>query len=216
MAERLSIDVARRRSGPIGLASRRQVRMPELVVGVVLVVGAALGAVLWHGAVTSGDTVVVAARDVPRGAVLTADDLAPVEVRGASGLDLVPGASAAELVGRITLVDVAAGTPWSPGLLGEIAPLQADEALVALAVAPGEAPPDLSAGDLVKVVVVTPGNLDAPATAELRSATATVWQLVPPGELGPDAVVTLRVPLTEAVVVSAAEEVRLVRVEARG
>lgn len=216
MAQRLSIDVARRRSGRDVVAPTRSIRVPELAVGVVLVVSGALAAVLWHRSVTQGDTVVVAARDVPRGAVISAADLAPADVRGANGIELVDGASASELVGQVTLVDVAAGTPWSRDLLSDVAPLRADEALAAVALEPGEAPPDLATGDPVRVVIVTPGHLDAPAVADLRDVTATVWQVVPAGELGTDAVVTLRLPLSEAAVVTAAEEVRLVRVEGLG
>ena len=203
---------SRSRGGQGAAAPRRKVRLPELVVGVLLVAGSALAAVVWQQSVTSGRGVVVAARDVPRGAVVTADDLAIVEVSGGQEVELVASSDAASLVGTVAVVDVGVGTPWSPALVSAVAPLTTGDGLVAVALAPGEVPPGLVAGDSVRVVVVRADTGEAQSRADLRPRVAVVWDVIAPGELGNDTVVTLRLSLDEAALVAAAEDVRLLGV----
>jgi hypothetical protein len=195
------------------------VRVPETVLGVLLVAGSALGGLVWYRSATAPQTVVVAAGDLPRGHVLTAADLRAATVSNADGITLVTGDDARQLLGRVVRVDLVAGTPLTPAIVAEAAPLDPGEALVAASVGPGEYPPSLAAGDLVRVVVMAAPDLGAApdgtveVTTEVADETAEVWELVEPTDVDPHAVATLRVPLELASRIAAAASVRLIQVE---
>lgn len=188
-------------------------RLPELSLGVLLVVGGALGAVLWHASLTSDATVVVAARDLPKGHVIGPTDLRAATVQGATGLALLPGEEAHRMLGRTLLADVPAAAPLVPSLGTERPALASDEALVSVALAAGHAPAELAPLDLVRVVVVTRDQLGAVAQPELVEHLAEVWSVAVPGEFDPTTLVTLRAPLELATAVAAADHVRLAVIE---
>jgi Flp pilus assembly protein CpaB len=191
------------------------VRVPETVLGVLLVAGSALGGLVWYRSATAPQTVVVAAGDLPRGHVLTAADLRAATVSGAEGITLVAGDEARGLIGQAVRVDLSAGTPLTPAVVAETAPLDPGEALVATAVGPGEYPPSLAAGDRVRVVVIADAAEDDTGVASIAVAdeVAEVWELDEPTDVDPHAVVTLRVSLELATGIAGAASVRLIQVE---
>lgn len=193
------------------------VRVPETVLGVLLVAGSALGGLVWYRSATAPQTVVVAAGDLPRGHVLTAADLRAATVSGAEGITLVAGTDARELIGQAVRVDVGAGTPLTPAVVGDMAPLDRGEALAATSVGPGHYPPSLAAGDLVRVVVVADPAAAAPVADTVATLmaeeVAEVWELAEPTDGDPHAVVTLRVSLELAMRIASAASVRLIQVE---
>jgi Flp pilus assembly protein CpaB len=191
------------------------VRVPETVLGVLLVAGSALGGLVWYRSATAPQTVVVAAGDLPRGHVLTAADLRAATVSGAEGITLVAGDEARGLIGQAVRVDLAAGAPLTPAVVAETAPLDPGEALVATAVGPGEYPPSLAAGDRVRVVVIADAAEDDTGVASIAVAdeVAEVWELDEPTDVDPHAVATLRVPLDLATRIAGAASVRLIQVE---
>jgi hypothetical protein len=196
------------------------VRVPETVLGVLLVAGSALGGLVWYRSATAPQTVVVAAGDLPRGHVLTAADLRAATVSGTEGITLITGDDARRLLGQAVRVDLAAGTPLTPAVVAETAPLDPGEALVATAVGPGEYPPSLAAGDLVRIVVTADPETGAVSSdggterpAGMADEVAEVWELAEPTDVDPHAVVTLRVSLELATRVAEAASVRLIQVE---
>jgi hypothetical protein len=191
----------------------RPVRIPELVLGLVLVVGCALAAVMWNRSITAGFTIVVAASDVPRGSVIDAVDLLPAEVRGGEGVGFVSGDAAADLVGTVALVDITAGEPLTSSMVTATEPLTPEEGLASVALERGQAPSDLGPGDSVRVVVVPIADPVTPSAPTLLELVAEVWDVEPPTEYEPDSVVTLRLPIADAAIVAGAESLRLVRVE---
>jgi pilus assembly protein CpaB len=117
-------------------------------------------------------TVVVAARDLPPGAVLTASD-----VRREQRSDSPPDASAepSSLLGRTVAFPVRAGEPvLTRHVLGADLLAGYPAGTVATAVPLGDAgvTPSLAAGDLVDVIAATAADLDSDGAA--RTAAATV------------------------------------------
>lgn len=116
----------------------------------------ALGALL-AGAVVNmvKDTVpvVVAARDIPRGAQLTSDDLATVDVHPDPALRTTPGGELNGLVGQTAVVDLPQGALVVPGSTGgEITPTEG-QSLVGVALTPPQMPAGgLKPGQLVQLV----------------------------------------------------------------
>ena len=224
---------------PRRLASARpSVRVPELMVGILLVAGCALAAVVWQRSASTTQQALVFARDVRRGEVLVAQDFRAADMR-ATGARLLPYTDSTRLVGRVVAADVSAFTPVTDDLAVEAIPLGRDESLVGRRLELGEFPLGLRSGDRVTVVVVE----DDPLGASIATAAGA---LVPEGEPagtgepeagavaadsgveltaiietissidgGPgDVVVTLRVASPVAEQIAAAGEVRLAQVAA--
>lgn len=194
-------------------ARPNRVRVPELALGLVLVAGGALGALLWYTSVTTESTVVVAARDLPRGHVLQAGDLRAATVSGSPGVALLAGEHAHVMLGRTLLADVPASAALLPSMAIERDRPAAGEGLVSLALPAGHAPAELAALDVVRVVVVSRDLLGVASEPELVEHLAEVWSVTPPSEFDPTTLVTLRAPLELSTAVAAAEHVRLVVVE---
>lgn len=202
----------RQRPTPPSLAARSRLRLPELALGLLLVAGGALGAVLWYTSATAEETVVVAARDLPRGHVITAADLRPATVTGAEGIALVSGADASMLLGQVLTVDVPAAAALVPSMVTDRPPLADGEGLFSLALSAGQAPAELSPFDVVRLVATTNDPLGGRSEPDILEAAAEVWSVLPPTEYDPSTLVTLRGPIELAAVVAAADHVRLVMV----
>lgn len=184
-----------------------------MALGLLLVVTCVFAAMLWNRSVTTGRTIVVASGDIARGSVIEAADLAPAEVRGATGVGFVSGENASDLVGTVALVDITAGEPLTASAVTQTDPLRPDEGLTSVSLERGDAPVDLGPGDTVRVVVVPLADPVEPTPPTVLELVAEVWDVAPANEYEPAAVVTLRLPLTEAATVAGADSVRLVRVE---
>lgn len=138
---------------------RRRVRLPELAVGLVVVVGFALAAVLWQLNATQKEPVLAAARDLSRGDVLTARDLRVVYVAADDPIAHVGRADSARLIGRTVVSDVEAGALLTPAMTADGAAVAAGEGVVGLSLEPGQVPTTrLRAGDLVNVVAAAPAG----------------------------------------------------------
>lgn len=224
MAERIEArptSAARRpqgvRSAAAGRAPRvaaqtprlRPLRVPELVVGVVLVAGCALLAVMLSSRSNTTTTVVVASRSVARGSAIVADDLKGAEMAGATTA-MVRGSDAVDLIGQIALVDIAADSPLTQSFVAAARPLLDGEALTSMALAPGQVPPDLAPNDHVRVVVTSVG-VAGETQATLLDEQAIVWSV----SLAPDGtstIVTVRGPISLSSAVASAVRVQLARV----
>ena len=141
--------------------SSRRGRLPELAIGVVLMVGFALAAVLWHLSSTSKDPVLALAADVERGAVIEAADLRVVYIASDEPLSHLPESASATVVGRIATTDLEAGTLVTRSQVTERVALAPGDGVVGLALDPGQFPAlGLLPGDRVNVVTAPPA--DAP------------------------------------------------------
>jgi flagella basal body P-ring formation protein FlgA len=190
---------------------KRSVRLPEVVLGVLLVAGCAFGAVAWQRATNSTTTVVVASRHIARGSVIGVDDLRGAQVGGETGA-MIAGADARLLLGKVAVVDIDAAVPLTPTLISDAAPLGIEEALSSVALDPGQFPPDLAAGDRVRIVVTSTSGVGGAVTATLIDEVAAVWAVDVAAD-GRTTVVTMRGPIEIGTAVATAEQVRVLRVE---
>lgn len=95
--------------------SGRRARLPELVVGAAMVVGFALAAVLWHMGTTDKDPALALAAPVARGEVVEATDLRVVYVASDDPIARLGRSDAEDVVGRVALADLPAGTILTSG-----------------------------------------------------------------------------------------------------
>jgi hypothetical protein len=193
------------------IAASKPFRVPEVVVGVLLVIGCALLAVMWSQNANATTTVVVASRSIARGHVISADDLRGTPMSGPTSAMIV-GANAKDLLGQVALVDISPGEPFARSLVAAASPLSAGEALTSMALTPGQLPPDLAAGDHVRVVVTAAVDAAGAMKTLMLDAGATVWSVVTAPD-GATTIVTVRGPISLSSDVAAASKVQLARVD---
>jgi hypothetical protein len=148
----------------------------HLGLGALLVVVCALGFAVAAGRMDHRSSVLALARPVTVGQSLTASDLRAVPVSAGSGVDSVPAAESGSVVGRSMAVSLPAGALLTRAELGTASVPGAGEAIVALAVKPGQFPPDLAAGAHVHLVPTggTGQQTAAPTTVPAAGWVATV------------------------------------------
>lgn len=157
------------------MPARPRLRAPQLVVGVLLMAGAALAFLLVNAASVHRVAVVALVDDVSHGQVLTEQDLQVVHVGTDDPIALTAADEADALVGRAVVTDLRAGTLVVPEQLAVASTLTPGSGVVGLALTPGQYPtPQLRIGDLVNVVAA-----DAAASEEsgrlLVEAAEVVW-----------------------------------------
>jgi hypothetical protein len=145
-------------SGRLGGRLARQRRPGWIAAGVALVALAVLGNVYLFQ--TSGHriSVVRVARNVPVGQQLVHADLDTSSVALGPGVQVIPARQLGEVVGRRAAVDLRSGTLLSVSQVTTQLTPQPGQALVTVAVKPGELPPGgLAPGSQVRIVS-TPGS----------------------------------------------------------
>ena len=205
-------DDLRLRPAPTG----RKVRLPELLLGVVLVGVGALAAVWLWSSTTTRTPVAVLRAPLAKGAIVTEADLRPAEVALGDGVRAVAWSDRARLVGRTAVADLPADTVLVSALVADQPVLAPGEALVGLKLTAGGYPAgNLRAGDPVAVVGAAPSAGPEPiagAGTAITSA-ATVWDVTDVADEPGAVLVTLRLSEGDAQRVSAvADQVRVVRV----
>lgn len=159
---------------PPGATSRR--RIPELVLGIFLVAGCALAAVLIAAAGRERTPVVTLADDIDRGHILTEDDLSVVYVGSDSAIAYVRQGDEDQILGQAALADLGKGSILTTRQFVDPEQLtQQGDGLVGFTVEIGSLPSrDLATGDVVSVAVgdITGGKgeivADAVVVAEVR------------------------------------------------
>lgn len=194
-------------------------RVPELVVGVALMVGFALAAVLWHMSSTTKQGALALAGPVQRGHVIDAPDLRVVYLASDDQIVHLRRNDAATVIGRVVLTDLPAGTLLTAGNVAPRVTIGANEGVVGLALEPGQVPAAaLLPGDLVNVIAgPTEGAGAAPTAIGQTPVLATRAAVYAVGDLGTQGrrFVSIKLPEADANRVAAAAErgpVRLVLV----
>ena len=199
---------------------RRRVRLPETAVGLLVMIGFALAAVLWHTSTTRRDPALALATDVRRGDVLEASDLTVVYLSSDDLIAHVPPEAQGDIVGQVAVADLGTGTLLSQSQVAPGSALGVDDGVVGLALDPGQFPAlDLRPGDRVNVVTGPPeggdGSDSSVDAGGVLSSGAAVYAVEDLGTEG-RRFVSLQMPETEANLVARAAEqgpVRLVLVE---
>ncbi len=193
----------------------RRSRLPELSIGIVLMVASALGAVLWHMSSTSKQPVLALANPVERGEVIEAADLRVVYIEADNPIAHLPERSSATVVGRIAVTDLDSGTLLSSALVTERTTLGDGEGVVGLSLDPGQFPAlGLLPGDRVNVVGTATPSDDSEGSTTVLARAADVFAVEDLGTQGRQ-FISLRMSEDDANLVAATAErspVRLVLV----
>ena len=140
-------------NGPVPRSPKLS-RRPFLVVlaAVLVVAGAMAGGLLWASATKAGEVVVVR-QNVPRGAVITAQDLGTIRVGVDPSLSTVPVDQLGSLVGKRASADLTAGTLLAASQVSETVVPGPGESVVGVPISPGLMPVEpLASGDAVRLV----------------------------------------------------------------
>lgn len=153
--------------------ARQRGRLPELVIGIIVMVAFALGAVLWHSSTTEREAVLALVGDIERGETIAADDLRVVYVASDDPIAHVRQEQSGDIVGRIATTDLEAGTLVTRSQVANRVAIGVGEGVVGLALDPGQFPAlGLLSGDRVNVVSAEPvtpeDDEDAPSPVLAR------------------------------------------------
>lgn len=165
---------------PVGVVGPRGRRRPGLMVaGVAMVVLGALAAIWLVSASGHRVPVVMVARDVAYGTVVTREDLTTTSVAVDPSVAVVPAGQASSLVGQRATVALRAGALVTRADVTSAGVVGADQVLVPLPLAAGRVPASgLSAGDRLLVVDAPAAGAD-PAPGAPRSFAAQVVRVGP-------------------------------------
>lgn len=191
-------------------AAHKKQRLPELAIGVVLVVGGALGAAWLNGNGNQQVTVVASSQVLEVGHVITAPDLIAKNVSADVAQYFIIAAGAQNLLGRTLGVSVGASEPLSEKFLLPPRPLLDDEILVPLKLNSGDFPPDLYPGNIVRIALTPDPGISTKVETEAYKNTVEVWSLHPPTDLETNYVVTLRAKQDLLIPAAEAGKVKLV------
>ena len=144
--------------------------VPVIALGVLLVVGCALGfSSAWLRA-GGREQVLVVSTDLAAGQVLTSADLRSVQLSTGNGLSPIPASAASSVIGQPVAMPLASGSLLTESDLGPSGLPPSGQAVVGLALKPGQYPPGLTAG--ARVLVVVSGNSGASGSSTSGSAVA--------------------------------------------
>lgn len=178
-------------------------RRPVLIAAAVasICLGALLAAWAWTS--TTNTELVLAARDtIPRGAVITSEDVARVRVSADPALAPLPASTFDEVIGQRAALDIAAGSLLTEAAVTPDLTPPAGMSVVGVALTPAQAPGlALQNGDKVRVVVTPGQGADPPSGPPAFSDAEVVSTRI--DEMTGELVVDLMVPHAEATVVAA-------------
>lgn len=184
--------------------------LPWVALGVLLIAGFALAAVLASQHLGQRRAVLAVSRPVAAGQPLEAGDLQVVHLASDGPVRPIAAAEEPSVVGRPAAVPLVAGTLLTSAALGPAATLGPDEAVVAVALKAGQFPSGLGTG--TRVLVADTGDAGSaaggtqagvPAGSALVDS-AVVVDVQGPGDTGEATVVSLRLPARDATLVAAA------------
>jgi hypothetical protein len=144
-------------------------RLPEITLGLLIVAAFGLASLWWFASVTAKVDVLALSAPVERGQVLKLENLLVVSINTDDVLATIPRNGSGEVVGRIALAALPAGTVVTPSMFAASDALQVGDGVVGLELDAGQIPAlRLLPGNTVSVVL-TPGQ---GSTQELRDGGA--------------------------------------------
>lgn len=154
-----------------------KVRVPELAIGLFVVVSFALGAVLIHLNSVDKSPALALAVKVDRGQTISSSDLRVVYVSSDDPLVRLDESQIPQVVGRVALVDLPAGSLITRSLVADAVALEDGEGVTGLSLEPGQYPGlGLAPGDRVNVVRAADGDAAGTKTGDaLVARNATVY-----------------------------------------
>jgi hypothetical protein len=160
-----------------------------LVLGVTLTGACALAAAFIFTSASHQVPVVVAARDIPAGSVITTGELATADISAGPGVASIPGRQEAAVAGEVAAVGIPAGTLLGPRDLTTATAPGAGQVLVTVTLKSWQIPASSLVPGTPVLVVATPGAAGQAASAQAagglgRDVPATVYRVAPPDQSG--------------------------------
>lgn len=144
--------------GELEVGSRRS-RLPEMALGLLLIVGSALGALAWQTFDNNSRLVLAASEPVAQGDVVTREHLELVEFSTEESLNVLDESGIELVVGQVAQVDITTGTLITANLVGDSRELNPGRAEVGVDLELGSLPPRAKTpGAVVDVVLVPAGT----------------------------------------------------------
>ncbi|MDA0371188.1 MAG: SAF domain-containing protein [Actinomycetota bacterium] len=190
---------------------RRQIRIPELAVGLLVIAAAVTVSVVLNTDDSEGTGVLAVNRSVPRGHVIDSSNLTVVTLTADQNVALLSTRLAEDVIGMRAAVDIDAGTPLSSSHLFDMVPLSSADAVVGIVIDDSVAPADLVVGDTVRVVFLD-SSLERGDVVTTLPTLAEVWSVSSPDGLSSDRSISLRVPRLVADSFVGHDEIHLVKV----
>lgn len=177
---------------------RRPVHIVATIAAIFL--GAAIAAWGWS-ATTTTESVVAARTTIPRGALITADDLTTTQISVDSTLKVVPGDSRDQLVGKRAALDIAAGGLLTPEMATEDNMPPAGHSIVGISLTPAQVPAITPrSGDKVRLVATTGEGGETLAGTPLTTSAEVIDSSR--DEVSGNTVVNVLVPYADAAVLA--------------
>lgn len=204
--------------GPFDLATadaaRARSRLPEVLVGTLLVALFALAGAWFYATSTVSVGYLALREDVARGEIIERTDLTVYELTTDAPIRALRAAAAVEIVGKVALADLATGTLITAEQFADTADIPPGSGVVGLDLDPGEFPSfSLRPGDRVRVVRVATGPAGTGGDPEVLADGVEVVEVVEGGGRGRFVSLSVDLDIADRVAVAAASnEVRLIQV----
>ena len=157
---------------PTGRRPTRR-NVPLVALGVVLVVGCAIGfSSAWLKA-GGHERVLVVANNLSSGQVLTSSDVKSVQISTGNGISTIPATETAAIVGRPVDQSLTSGSLLTQSDLGPSTGPPSGRAMVGLALKPGQYPPGVAPGERVLVVMNGGANGAASGSSGFSGSSAS-------------------------------------------
>lgn len=169
--------------------------VPRLLLGVVLVVGCAIGGIVVGQQLGHRESVLVLARSVTTGQVLSAQDLREASVSVDSGISVIPVSEESTVVGQQVAFALPAGAVLTRELIGTPQVPPPGQAVAAVGLKAGQFPPALAPGTRVAVLVAASTTNGFASMPESWTATVTDVQRQPNDQI---TVVSVQLPERDA------------------
>ena len=190
-------------------AATRRIRPPELILGVVLVVGGAFVSTTLAKSRAQTVQVLGVARSIDKGEVVNVSSLRPISIERSLASSFLSVERAEEVVGRVSLSSLSAGSPLVEGMFANIPPLLENEAIIPLRLEIGDVPSGIAAGDSVRIAYVPDTSLSTEIAAQEFESVATVWSVQEPSDETPDFVVSLKAPRELLLLLTSAQRIKV-------
>ncbi len=153
-------------------------RRPGLVaLGIALAAVCALGTWWYVNSASNTVTVVTTKADIPRGQMITQNDLTTLQIAGGQSTDALTASEASTILGEVALVDLPKGSLVTTSNVGESLVVTAGKSLVGVALTSAQMPSQqLAAGDEVRIVD-TPISQGEPPADTPTTFTAVVFSV---------------------------------------
>lgn len=177
-------------------------RRPVHIVATIaaIFIGASIAAWGWT-ATTTSEEVIAARTTIPRGAVITADDLTTAQISSDNTLKVVPSQDIDELVGKRAALDIAAGGLLTPEMATEDNMPPQGQSIVGISLTPAQVPAMTPrSGDKVRIVATAGEGGDTSSGTPLTTSAEVLDSST--DEVSGNTVVNVLVPYADAAVLA--------------